>query len=453
VEISRELTRYLLFLRLEKIDRNGLIALKRKHVYHLNYLRNAFSQADVDWYLNLMKDYIPYSSSEDVYWMPFFTIKLLQLAVFKWSGLPQIGKELNYIGKTVEEIIFNLVQSFETQTTHPITGKPLLRVVDPDTGEEIADVMMYNDKFIIIIESKFWDCPLLATLENEITRFKEKINLFKVRQSNWGFPKAEVIPIFYTPFAPHATWQDIQLISSRFLLAMYISKFFDRKKPKLIDKFEQLKQHVLSEDYPFPYPIDAHEFNNNIGLNTYRIQDGLVVSYNEQEVDVEILNPLGQSFVVTFEISKDTFEELKKEGITSGTLIRMGTVNLSGSWSITQMLYFQKIDATDSKRKIREIWGNTHVAEDIVRVFQKWNLDIFRFIEFCKARAPLKEYWPFELAARMGTVLFLDESSDFVGQCPCGQIMRFSRELLELRKKMGSGRILCLSCLGALQAS
>jgi len=452
VKISRELLRDLLYLRFEKIGKNGIIRMERKHIYSLSCLRDSFSQADVDWYLNLMSEYLPYDSGEDVYWLPYFTIKLLQSAVLKWSGLPQIGKGLDYVGKTVEGIIFNLLQSFEGNTTNPNTEEPLLRFIDPGTREEIADVMIYNKEHIILIESKFWDCPLLATLEDEIDKFEERVDLFKKKQTELGFPEAEVIPIFYTPFAPHVTWHGIQLIPSRFLLSMYLLKFFPYKEPKLVKKNDRLRRLVLSENYPIPYPIDAHELDHRINPNTCRIQDGLLVGCHKNEVDVEVLNPLGHSFVVTFDMTKETFQELKKQKIVPGTMIGMGIVNLSGSWSISQMLYARKINRNDPKRKIREIWGNTDVADEIIRVFQKHNLDIFKFIKFCKIRAPIKEYWPSFLEVRMGTVLFIDESFDFVGQCPCGQIMGFPKEHLELRKKMGFGRVLCRSCLEALKA-
>jgi hypothetical protein len=391
-----------------------------------------------------------YESVEDTFYMPYFTILLLLLAVFKWSGLPQVGKALNYIGKTAERLVFSLIQSFEAETNHPVTGEPLIDVVNPDTREEIVDVAAYNDKFFVAIESKFWDCPLLADLENELKKFEKKVDFLESNIERLGFPRTKVIPVFYTPFAPYASWQRIQLIPSRFLLSMYLFKFFQPKKPKLLIEDERLRQLVSSKNYPFPYPVDAHSFDKSIKMNTCRIQDGLIISFDEHEVDVEILNPLGHSFSVPLDINEKTYQELERQGIRPGALIRMGIVNLSGSWTISQILYFEKINEKDPQREINEIWGDTPEAKEIMNVFKKHGLDIFKFIEFCKRRAPVKGYWPLFVAARMGTVLQISETFDFVGQCECGQIMGFPKERLESRKLIGGGKVLCQSCLQEL---
>ena len=55
-----------------------------------------------------MKEFVVSANGPDMLYLPFATIQMLLLSVYKWSGLPQVGKELNFIGKMVEDLIFNL---------------------------------------------------------------------------------------------------------------------------------------------------------------------------------------------------------------------------------------------------------------------------------------------------------------------------------------------------------
>jgi len=45
--------------------------------------------------------------------------------------------------------------------------------------------------------------------------------------------------------------------------------------------------------------------------------------------------------LVYFDINKKTFQELRKEKVQPGDIIRMVTVNLNNSWTITQMACFK----------------------------------------------------------------------------------------------------------------
>lgn len=446
VEMSKVLTKDLLFLFWDKLAANSVVRLGGNDVQSLREFGQVFSREDIDWYLNLMSNYIVHDPTENVFHIPFYTLKMLQLAVFKWSGTPQVGKGLDYIGKTVEELIFNLVQSFDAQTRNPMTGKSLLRVIDPDSKQEIADVLIYNEKCIVMIESKFWDCPHLQDLESELSKFEGKVDFFRNNLGRLGFPKTDIVPIFYTPFPPYSRWHAIQLVPSRFLIGMFLRKFFNPKKPRLVEHDERLMSLVVSEDYPFPYPTDASELNKRIEPNSRRIHDGCVVGYDENEVEIRVKNPLGYPFNMVLDIDQKTHDQLRKQGVSPGTLIRCGIMNLSGSWSISQLLHFEKIEEKNPERKIKEIWGNTTIANTIIEVFRKYGLDIVKFIEFCKKRAPNPDFWPYVVAARMGTVLFLADSFNFVTQCECGQILAFDKEMIESRKEAGGGRILCNSC-------
>lgn len=446
VEITGKLGQDLLLSRLNNTDQKGIVKLTRENICSSENLVQ-FSVSDINWYLELMRRFIIHDPTDDSFYVPSFTLALLRLAVFRWCGLPQVGEGLNYIGKIEEEWIFNLIQSFDAKTNHPKTGQPLIRVIDLSTKEEIADVMAYDDKSIIVIESKFWDCPLLVDIEEELEKFERKVNYVNKNLETLGFPKVNVIPVFYTPFPPYAKWHGIQLVHSKFLLGMYFSKFFERKRPKLVDENKRLWRLVLSENYPFPYPVDASEMDKEIAPNTCRINDARVVEVGEDEIDVEVLNPLGFPFIITFDINDSTKKDLERERVTSGTLVRLGIVNLSGSWSISQVLYFRKIDEEDPERIIMDIWGNTKEAREITDVFRRHNLDIRKFITFCKRKSPAPEFWKQFLAARMGAVLFMNDTYEFVGQCECGQIFGASQEMVEQMKNELDGRTLCVSCL------
>jgi len=308
-------------------------------------------------------------------------------------------------------------------------------------------VMIYNAKHMVLIESKFWDCPHLKDLEDQLVVFEKKVEFFRHNCRQLGFPEAEIVSVFYTPFPPYSVWNGIQLIPSQFLIGVFLNKFFKPKKPALIEEDERLRKLVLSQDYPIPYPIDAHELDNSIPANSMRIHDGKVIDYDEREIEIEIMNPFGQPFAIILDITKKTFEELKNHCISAGDLVRFGAINHSGSWSITQFLYFEKIDETNPERKVKEILGNTQLAKEVIGVFQKHNLDIFKFIEFCKTRTPSSGLLSKVVAARLGAVLHISDSYDFVAQCECGQIIGLHKAHVEGRKAISGGKILCQSCL------
>jgi hypothetical protein len=406
-----------------------------------------FSADDINWYLDAMKEFVVSANGPDMLYLPFATIQMLLLSVYKWSGLPQVGKELNFIGKMVEDLIFNLVQSYDGETLHPVTKEPLVRVIDPTTKEEIADIIIFNSKSILIIESKFWDCPHLSDLEEQLDIFKKKVDYFFINRKRFGFPEADVFPVFYTPFPPYSSWQGIQLIPSQFLVGWYVGEFFKPKKPNLFDENEKLKKLVASEDYPIPYPLDCNELDVTIPANAVRINDGWVVEYNEHEISLKVMNPIGEPIVVILDITANTFSELTALNIDPGDFLRFGCINHSGSWSITQFLYFKKLDEKDPKRKIRELLGNTDVANEVISVFEAHKLDIFQFIEFCKSRTPTLSLLNEVVAARLGSVLNTCNMFDFVTQCKCGNVLGLQSSMVEQWRALCGGEILCSACL------
>jgi hypothetical protein len=406
-----------------------------------------FSAMDIDWYFNTMKNFIISDDETEKLFLPFATIQMLQLSVYKWSGLPQVGKDLNFIGKMVEDLIFGLIQTFNGQTVHPITNEPLVRVVDPLTKEEFADVMIFDSDNIVIIESKFWDCPNLTDLEEQLENFRKKINIFSLNRKRLGFPEANVHPVFYTPFPPYATWEGVQLIPSQFLVSWFVGDFFEPKKPALVEENVKLQNLVASQDYPFPYPVDANELDSNIPANTLRINDGRVEKYSESEICLKVMNPIGESIVIILEITSKTFSELKASNIAPGDFLRFGCINHSGSWSITQFLCFKKLDENNPRRKVKELLGNTDAANAVISAFETHKLDIFKFINFCKTRTPSLSLLNEVVAARLGSVLTICDTYNFVTQCKCGNVLGLQSALVEQRKAFSGGQILCGSCL------
>jgi hypothetical protein len=447
VNMSSMLLDALLIYAWKTLGENSIIELSKPSIYTLGRFSETFSAHEIDWYLNIMKKFIISNNEKNTLYLPFSTIQMLHLSVLRWSGLPQVGKELNFIGKMVEDLIFNLVQSYDGETIHPVTKEPLVRVIDPSTKEEIADIIIFNSKSIIIIESKFWDCPHLCDLEEQLDNFKKKVDYFSLNRKRLGFPEAEVFSIFYTPFPPYSNWRGIQLIPSQFLVGWYVGNFFKPKKPILIEKNDKLKKLVFSEDYPIPYPIDGNELDSTISANTVRINDGWIVTFNEHEISLKVMNPIGASIVIILEINEKTFLELKTLNISAGDFLRFGCVNHSGSWSITQFLYFTKVNENDPKRKIKELLGNTDVGTDVISAFEKNKLDIFKFIEFCKTRTPTLGLLNEVVAARLGSVLTICDTFDFVAQCSCGNILGLHSSVVEQRKAISGGQILCASCL------
>jgi hypothetical protein len=276
---------------------------------------------------------------------PLYSLLMLSIANMKWVKDVNFGRALNFKGSVIEEYLYRVINGYDLNLNHPLTNKPLLRVAHPENaGIEIADIMGYDDKTLVVVESKFWDSPNLEDLESEICKFEQKIVYIERNLSKFGFPeKLCVIPIFYTPFAPYHTWKNITITPSALTLASEIGKHFSTRKVELQKGSDETKSLLNKVTTPTPLPIDAATIIPSIKKNTHTVHDVLVLEFDEEEVTV--LLDLPQSlygYMSYFDISKEVFGELKNE-VEPGDIIRAVTANLNGTWSLLQLLHFKKL--------------------------------------------------------------------------------------------------------------
>lgn len=277
--------------------------------------------------------------------LPLYSLMMLGHATVKWMKTADLGRTLNLKGEVVEDYFFRFVNAYDLSTEHPITRKPLLRVEHPTRPTEIADIMGYNDKNVLVLECKFWNTPTLLELEEQLAKFREKVHYIQSNLEKFGFDAdLKVIPVFYTPYAPYPSWHGISILPTAFEVGMKIGEIFPPKKVKLIPKVPGLEKLFELVNGPLPFPIDASHVLDSLPQDRYRIHDGLVLKFDETELTTLIDLPVSQyAFFTYLDITNDTFEELNQKGVFPGDVLRMVTVNLSGTWTITQLLLFRKI--------------------------------------------------------------------------------------------------------------
>jgi len=353
----------------------------------------------------------------------------------------------------MENYIFVFLNSYELETRHPITNKPLVNVPHPERNEEIADVMAYNSRYVFVIESKFWDAPLLSDIEVELEKFSKKIEYIKSNLDKFGItPPKIVLPVFYTLFPPYAMWGDIRLFPSVLAIGFYLNKIVERKELKLLSESPELKRALDSVKDSSVGSIDAHEIDHEIEENRFRIQEGVVRKYDEKEVTVKIQNPFGYPFEIAPDLTEKTYREMKEAGIKEGDTIRMGLVNISGTWSITQFLYFvpvsrplsEQVPDIELRRRqlgdLLRMYDEEAFREQTQAFFASQGIDLGKLQKCCDEK-------DLDIHIAVASILAVDVSTSKIVQCKCGEVMWFDNKLYEsLRKTFPNEIVKCKRC-------
>lgn len=143
----------------------GLTAVPKSFFeQYMVMIGNNFGDDNAKWYFENMRYNAEHSSglgctvifeTKEKIFLPYYSLFLLVHISSRWSKEHQKGEFLNYIGSSVEDLIFANLCAYEVKTEHPILKVPLIRVNHPERKEEIADIMAYDEKYLIVIESKF----------------------------------------------------------------------------------------------------------------------------------------------------------------------------------------------------------------------------------------------------------------------------------------------------------
>ncbi|MEM3786987.1 MAG: hypothetical protein QXZ59_06350, partial [Nitrososphaeria archaeon] len=224
---------------LEKVKSFLFDEEEAKVSWFFNQLENTGDRSQI----NLGKTVI-IRTTNGVIFLPYFSLYLLAHLCLRWEKRPEKGEYYRYIGETVEDIIFSFISAYSLNTSHPLTGKPLVRVPHPEkSGKEIADVMAYDDRYLIVIESKFREILTVKELEGELSKFRERLNYIQNNLAKFGFPEnLEIKPFFYLPYPPYNEWNGIKLIPSLVLLGIELFRFVKPRPIKLAPRSRELQQ-------------------------------------------------------------------------------------------------------------------------------------------------------------------------------------------------------------------
>jgi hypothetical protein len=395
--------------------------------------------------------------------LPYFSLYLLAHLCLRWEKRPEKGEYYRHIGKTVEDVIFSFISAYSVNTNHPKTGKPFLRVSHPEKpGEEIADVMACNHRYLVIIESKFWETLTIQDLEAELSKFREKLNYIKKNLAKFGFPEnLEIKPFFYVPYPPYSEWNGIKLVPSIALLGIEISRFFKPRPTKLTPRSPELQQILQGIKDATPYPIDLSLIEQLIPPDTYRVQDGVVESYDAKEVTVLIDNSIGLPTVLIVDISSSIFNELRAAGVDKGDVIKMVLLNLNKAWTQIQLVEFKVMNRCELSRSeldiygllsilqqnsgnhtieklILQIWGEKN-GKEILNVLKKWNIDFPLFLKHQIEKGQ-------NTLISVGKLLRMANMFETLVQCKCGEVIGLVSEILKVMKEMYPDGIRCPKC-------
>jgi len=432
------------------------------------------NNAKVDWFfkqlensgeksqINLGKTVI-FKTMDGTVFLPYFSLYLLAHLCLRWEKRPEKGEYYRYIGETMEDVIFSFISAYSVHTNHPKTEKPLLRVPHPEKpGEEIADVMAYDDRYLVVIESKFRETLTVKDLEAELSKFFTKLDYIKNNLVKFGLSEnLKIKPFFYVPYPPYTECHGIKLIPSLVLLGIEISHFFKPHPIKLAPRSKELQQILQSIKDATPYPIDLSLINQSIPPNTYGVQDGVIESYNEEEVSALIDNPIGLPTVLIVDISDSIFSELKAAGVDRGDVIKMILLNLNKAWTQIQLVEFKVMNRYELSRNeldiygllsilqqnsghhtieklILQIWGEKD-GKEILNILKKWNINFPLFLKHQIEKGQ-------NILIGVGKLLGLADIFENLVQCKCGEVIGLGSEILKVMRKLYSDEILCSRC-------
>lgn len=431
---------------------------KEKVSWFFNYLENTGDHSQI----NLGKTVI-IRTTNDLVFLPYFSLFLLAHLCLRWEKRPEKGEYYRYIGETVEDIIFSFISGYSLNTTHPLNGKPLVRVPHPEkNSEEIADVMGYDDRYLVVIESKFREILTIKDLENELSKFREKLNYIQNNLTKFDFPEnLEVKPFFYVPYPPYNEWNDIKLVPSLVLLGIELSHFVKPRPTKLAPRSKELQRMLKNIKDATPYPVDLSVIDKSISPNTYRVQDGVVKSYDKEEITVFIDNPIGLPTILIADISNSIYEELKSAGVDKGDVIKMILLNLNNAWTQIQLAEFKVMKVCELQRKVLDDYGllsilqqnseehaiekliiqtwGEKVGKEILAVLRKWNINFPLFLQNQIDKGQ-------NVLIGVGKLLGLADMHENLIQCKCGEVMGLSSDLLKVMKKMYPDGVQCPKC-------
>lgn len=94
----------------------------------------------------------------------------------------------------------------------------------------------------------------------------------------------------------------------------------------------------------------------------------------------------------------------------------------------------------NSKEKIKAIWKDPKLADQIETVLNKNNLSLDKLIACCSKKKQ-------NILFAMGAILAMNDFDNIIIQCECGEVMSFNKEIYpKIISFYGDEKILCKRC-------
>lgn len=384
--------------------------------------------------------------------MPYYSLILLTKIIYKWiHSTPEYSKRL---GEEPEDWIYNIVKGY-LDTTSPINGKRLIRYKLGKKKPEI-DVIGYNDCKIVLIESKFWESSNVSSLEEELTKFEKRVTFFNENKIQYGFSeKQEIIPIFYFPWPPFTKYGSlgIMLVPSLSAIIWFLLTNFPPRRRSLVKATDKIIEFLKNDNEERLFMTDLSDYLE-VEPDMYTIQDVQVDEINENEITVFSYVAIGFAAPFIFDLDDDVLEELKKQGVKHGSLLRACTYNLRGYWGDIQLVAFKilsveglfspnEILAVKNPREYDRFLAATfgpELSQELLDFTKRRKISLQRYMRWAEDSGH-------NVFMAVGTLLARgDIPGTVLSQCDCGEVTNMQNEIYsEFVKKYGQN-VKCKNC-------
>ena len=392
----------------------------------------------------------------NIVYLPYHSLVLLAKICHKY--VLDTDEYRKSIGENPEDWIFDLIKG-HLETTTPIGGRELHRFKLSGNSGEI-DAAGYNDKKIVIVESKFRETLTVSELETELKKFEKTVGNFIKRKERYGFSNSqEVISLFYNPWPPFPTFgkTGITLIPTISTLIWYLQSNFPQENPKFVKTTDPINDFLNNDSTERLYMTDLSNFLD-VENEKYRVQDVQIADISDDEVVAYAFSPIGRAFPFTFDIDEDCLKKIELTGVKRGSVIRACTYNLNGNWTLIQLVDFRIIyleKQLDPDRILTELnpkqyeeflahYNTGRGAEELLEIVNINNIDLKKYIRWAENKG-------YNINIAIGRLMGMDSGPGHkLTQCECGNVLYFPEYIYKKVTKQFGSSLKCKDCDSSL---
>ena len=246
------------------------------------------------------------------------------------------GDMYKWIGKIAEDHIFTLFNAWDVEKTLPNGINGLIVHCPERQSKELADVLVYNIRYLIIIESKHIYFLEEVKFSQEVGKFVERVKWLKDNYKILGFKnEMEIISFFICPFPPYPSFniENIKIVQSTFELMKTLIKEYDMKNKTI----ERTYYNIKLENFNIPNNGARIKLNDQTKIEFPKEVDlisdwGQIVEINLNEIEPEIVISHFTSIFnwqIIIDIPENIIEEVKR--LNPGILVQFLVTQHHGS--------------------------------------------------------------------------------------------------------------------------